>query len=62
MGHIYIPAKSPGDWARLLADPVKHWRTGYSARTLACSWQNADGFLAGPGSPNPNPKPQLFIL
>jgi len=46
MNHIYIPARSPDDWARLLADPVKHWRTGYSARTLACSWQSADGFPA----------------
>ncbi len=46
MGHIYIPAKSPDDWAQLLADPVKHWRTGYSARTLAFSWQNAGGFPA----------------
>ncbi|MCA1795546.1 MAG: hypothetical protein LC660_17055, partial [Desulfobacteraceae bacterium] len=43
---IYIPAKGPEDWARLLADPVKHWRTGYSARTLAYSWQSADGFPA----------------
>lgn len=46
MNHIYIPAKSPDDWAQLLADPVKHWRTGYSARTLAYSWQSADGFPA----------------
>ena len=44
MNHIYIPARSPDEWAQLLADPVKHWRTGYSARTLAYSWQNADGF------------------
>ena len=46
MSHIYIPVKSADDWAQLLADPVKHWRTGYSARTLAHSWQNADGFPA----------------
>jgi len=43
---IYLPAKEPEDWAQLLADPVKHWRKGYSARTLAHSWQNADGFPA----------------
>jgi len=42
--YIYIPAKNADDWAVLLADPLKHWRTGYSARTLAYSWQNADGF------------------
>lgn len=34
----------PNDWQRLLADPVKHWRTGYSARTLAYCWEAADGF------------------
>jgi hypothetical protein len=34
----------PEDWQALLADPVKHWRTGYSARTLAHSWEAADGF------------------
>lgn len=46
MRYIYIPAQNADDWAQLLADPVKHWRTGYSARTLAYSWQNADGFPA----------------
>lgn len=46
MNHIYIPAKSASDWTQLLADPVKHWRTEYSARTLAHSWQNANGFPA----------------
>ena len=44
MPHIYIPARSADDWAQFLADPEKHWRTGYSARTLAHSWQDADGF------------------
>jgi hypothetical protein len=34
----------PDDWQALLADPVKHWRTGFSARTLAYSWEAADGF------------------
>ena len=46
MNCIYIPAKNPDDWAQLLADPVKHWRIGYSARTLAYSWQSAAGFPA----------------
>ena len=41
--NIYIPTRSADDWTQLLADPVKHWRTGYSARTLAQSWQDADG-------------------
>ena len=43
MPHIHVPARSADDWTQLLADPAKHWRTGYSARTLAHSWQNADG-------------------
>lgn len=43
MPHIYVPARSADDWTPLLADPVKHWRTGYSARALAHSWQDAGG-------------------
>jgi len=42
--HIYLPARDAEQWAQLLADPIKHWRTGYSARTLAYSWQEAEGF------------------
>jgi hypothetical protein len=34
----------PDDWQALLADPVKHWRPGYSARTLAYCWEAADCF------------------
>jgi hypothetical protein len=41
---IYIPAVSAEQWAQFLAAPVKHWRQGYSARTLAYSWQEANGF------------------
>lgn len=44
MSHIYIPALSAEQWAQFLAEPVKHWRQGYSARTLAYSWQEANGF------------------
>lgn len=46
MNTIYLPASSPSKWAQFLADPAKQWRTGYSARTLAYSWQEADGFPA----------------
>ncbi len=46
MNSIYIPATSADQWAQFLAEPVKHWRTGYSARALAHSWQEADGFPA----------------
>lgn len=38
MTKIYVPSRSPEDWRELLADPVKHWRTGYSAKALAYSW------------------------
>lgn len=43
MGKILIPASSVEDWKRLLADPEKQWKTGYSARTLAYCWQKANG-------------------
>jgi Domain of unknown function (DUF6946) len=33
----------PEDWKTLLASE-KHWRTGYSAKTLAYCWEEADGF------------------
>jgi len=33
----------PHDWQALLADPQKHWRTGFSARTLAHCWEAAQG-------------------
>ena len=44
MSRIYIPTTSAEQWAQFLAEPVKHWRQGYSARTLAYSWQEAVGF------------------
>src|SRR5437879_1824133 len=53
---IYVPAKGPGCWQSRLADPDKHWATGYSARTLAHCWQVAAGLppeiasLFGPDS------------
>lgn len=43
MTKIYLPSRGPADWQALLADPVKHWRIGYSARTLANSWEAAGG-------------------
>jgi len=44
MPRILTFTSSPGDWQALLADPEKHWRTGYSAKTLAYCWESADGF------------------
>ena len=40
---IFIPAENPEDWQRLLAEPTKHWKKGYSARSLAYCWQEANG-------------------
>lgn len=44
MSKIYIQTSNAEQWAQFLAEPVKHWRQGYSARTLAYSWQEASGF------------------
>jgi hypothetical protein len=41
---IYIPSSGPDDWQQFLAEPKKQWRTGYSAKSLAYSWEEADGF------------------
>jgi hypothetical protein len=43
MNAIYIPASNAEQWAPFLAEP-KHWCKGRSARTLAYSWQEAQGF------------------
>ena len=44
MTKIYVPSTGPDAWKRLLADPDKHWATGYSARSLAHCWEGVDGF------------------
>ena len=44
MNRIYIPSTGIEDWRRLLADPEKQWRTGFSARSLAYAWESAKGF------------------
>jgi hypothetical protein len=44
MNRIYIPAIDAEAWKIFLADPEKQWKKGYSARTLANCWQEADGF------------------
>jgi len=47
MNKIFVPTNRPEDWRLLLAEPRKHWKTGYSAKSLAYSWEEANGF---PGS------------
>jgi hypothetical protein len=44
VAEILVPTKSPEDWKDLLASPDRHWKSGYSAMTLARSWQAAQGF------------------
>lgn len=46
MPRILAFTSGPEDWRALLADPEKHWRLGYSARTLAHSWEASEGFPA----------------
>jgi hypothetical protein len=41
---LLVPAAGVDDWKKLLADPDKHWREGYSAHALATRWQSARGF------------------
>lgn len=43
MNKIFVPSSDINDWQKLLADPEKHWRPGYSAYALANSWQAANG-------------------
>lgn len=38
MVYSYISSENPEDWKKLLADPEKQWKKGYSARTLAYCW------------------------
>lgn len=44
MSRVRIPSRRPEDWRRLLADPDRHWRVGYSAYELAHAWQATDKF------------------
>jgi hypothetical protein len=46
MPRILTFTSGPNDWKALLADPKKHWRSGFSARTLAHCWEASDGFPA----------------
>ena len=40
---IFPFTKGVDGWKHLLSDPDKHWRTGFSARTLAHCWESAVG-------------------
>lgn len=43
MSKILVPSNGPDDWKKFLAQPELHWSKGYSARTLAHSWEAAAG-------------------
>ncbi|MFC1990183.1 DUF6946 family protein [Chloroflexota bacterium] len=53
MSKYFIPANTSEDWKQLLADPEKQWKTGYSAKSLAYSWQKREDF--------PNPVKRVFL-
>ena len=40
---FFLPTKKAEDWGSLLVDD-KQWQEGHSARSLALSWQEANGF------------------
>lgn len=69
MSRIYLPATGPDAWQHLLAEPTKHWKTGYSARALAYCWHAAQGFppevaaaLEGTGQPTLQRLEPLLML
>src|SRR5690349_19313294 len=44
MSRIFVPTTSAEDWRAFLASPERHWRTGFSAKTLAYCWQATQSF------------------
>jgi hypothetical protein len=44
MNQILVPLLSLEQWKIYLADPEKHWKTGYSAKSLASCWYESDEF------------------
>ena len=46
MTNFFAPADRADDWQKLLAKPELHWKTGYSAKSLAYCWTEAKGFPA----------------
>jgi len=55
MTKTYIPSAGPDSWQQFLAEPEKQWKTGFSAKTLAYSWEEADGFPKEIGMALANP-------
>ena len=69
MSRILACTTQPDDWKQFLADPEKHWKTGYSAKALALSWEAADGLPpevaaalgSAPDGALSNPVPYLAV-
>ncbi len=40
---IFLPSTGPESWKALLADPEKHWKTGFSAKAIAYCWEASAG-------------------
>ena len=57
---FYTPTNGIKSWKELLAEPDKQWKTGYSAKSLACSWEEAQGFPKSVLSVFNNSKYDLF--
>lgn len=51
MSRILAFTSGTPDWQALLADPVEHWRCGFSARSLAPCWDALDDFPAEVAAP-----------
>lgn len=62
LSKIFIPATGVQQWSQFLADPDRQWRQGYSARTLAHSWQEAFGFPAEVNSVLSSVFPEIELL
>ena len=45
MKTICVPTSSSEDWRQFLAQPDKHWREGYSAKSLADAWEDSNPHL-----------------
>ena len=43
MSIIYKPTRGPECWQDFLADPEKHWKTGFSAKSMAYAWDTYKG-------------------
>ena len=40
---IYKPTRNPDCWREFLGDPEKHWKTGFSAKSMAHAWEQENG-------------------